>query len=351
MAPTALHPFARAAAGALVGAAALGGFVLFGAACATYTPPPQRTITENVTSSPSGAEIWAGPNEHKLTYWAKTPASDSNTGTSPSWNPWVYQARKKGYRTQTIHQAGGTQSRNIHFDLVPVPPIPTPPLVDYPAAESVAITEVKLDSNAKKRLPRAAKVAIMAFKEPGGSGAGSLVADTMILKMQLAGFDNVVDRDQIDQVMREQGLMAEDKTALSDLEVSKRLGEVLQADFFVFGAITEYASKSENVRLSPVIKPEEADRYQREHAAYQAYYQDAEESAPERAKTLQEWEIDYASKAKSSYINIARVGVTAKIIDVKTSKIAWVGFASVSDMRLQDASKRIVEAMITGFAE
>ena len=45
-------------------------------------------------------------------------------------------------------------------------------------------------------------------------------------------------------------------------------------------------------------------------------------------------------------MNIARVGVTAKVIDVKTGKIQWVGFASVADVRLQEGSKRVVEAML-----
>jgi hypothetical protein len=106
------------------------------------------------------------------------------------------------------------------------------------------------------------------------------------------------------------------------------------------------------VQLSPQIKDEELARYEQEYRAYTTFYQQNDElQRPERVKTLQEWEIDYASKAKSSYINIARVGMTAKIIEVKTSKIVWVGFASVSDMRLQEASKRIVEEMIPNFSE
>jgi hypothetical protein len=255
----------------ILSCATVGAFVIVDASCASSgnVGPTVYPVLE-INSDPEGADVFACRPDGSLQSLGKTPLRlnydapqhprperrDGCSGqvTSPAitvdpdhpvepggnaWKEWVYRLTKKGHAPlQVTERRSSGHTRRLNYTLEPLPKIPTPPLVDYPAPESVAITPVKIDSNAKKRLPKDAKVAIMAFKEPGGSGAGSLLADTLILKMQLAGFDNVVDRDQVDRVMREQNMMAEEKTQLSDLEVSKRLGEILQADYFVFGAIT-----------------------------------------------------------------------------------------------------------------
>jgi hypothetical protein len=128
-----------------------------------------------------------------------------------------------------------------------------------------------------------------------------------------------------------------------------KLGKIISAKYFIFGAITDYSAKSETVSISPVIVDSEKGRYQKEFSAYNAYYASEEEQPPLTLKSLQTWEMDYVSKPKSYYITIARVGITAKMVDVSSTKIMWVGIANTTDMRLQEAVKRIANTMIDDF--
>src|SRR6185369_155133 len=153
-------------------------------------------------------------------------------------------------------------------------------------------------------------------------GAGALVADSLILNLQRMGF-NVIDRELIESVLKEQDIIAEGKTNLSDLEVSKKIGQLFHADYFISGAITEYSAQSQNVSLSPIIPEAEKLRYLDEYNRYMKFYQDEEMTPPQIAKSIQEWELEYTSRPKSSFIDIAKVGITLKVVDIKTSRIVW----------------------------
>ncbi|HEX9077954.1 MAG TPA: CsgG/HfaB family protein [Desulfuromonadaceae bacterium] len=316
-------------------------------ACA---PPPQ-TIYVNVTSEPSGAKVLYGHSKDAIsTYLGVTPYSSSFTGEDPYWKAAFYRVEKKGYMPQTKYSAAVHGDRTIHFDLQPLPRFPTPPTVSYPEPESVAIAPLSLDIPEKNsfRMEPSSKVATMTFKQHEGSGAGALVADSLILNLQRMGY-NVIDREMIENVLKEQNIMAEGKTNLTDLEVSKKIGQIFNADYFISGAITEYSAQSQNISLSPVIPEAEKTRYVEEYNRYVKFYQDEEITPPQIPKTIQEWELEYASRPKSSFISIAKVGITLKVVDIKTSRIVWVGIAFTSDLRLQEGMRRIVDGMIRSF--
>lgn len=321
------------------------GFVIMGCG------PTYHTIYEYYQSTPSGAKIYYGSDRNNIsTYQCTTPCSDSTTGTNyvPSWNGGFYKAVKRGYQPSIQSLPRTSTNRTVRFDLEKLPKFPTPPQVRYPDPDTVAVTKPLLDANkhAGLRLTKKKTIAIINFKEPANSGAGSLMADSMILELKNRNF-KVVDRDQIEKLMREHGLMAGGKTKMTDLEISKKLGKLVQADYIVYGAITEYNAKSENISLSPVIRDSDLRRYDDEYRAYVDFYRDNEdvERMPSMPKSIQEWELDYASKAKNSYITIARVGVTAKMVDMKSSNIVYVGIANITDKRLQQGVRRIVNAM------
>ncbi|MCW8924610.1 MAG: CsgG/HfaB family protein [Gammaproteobacteria bacterium] len=319
------------------------GFVILGCG------PNYRTIYQTFKSTPAGAKIYYGSDRNNISnYKCTTPCSDSYTSTYPAWSANYYKAVKRGYQPSIQHQTYTTSNMSLTFDLEKLPRFPTPPKVRYPDPDTVAITKPLLDANkhAGLRLSKKQTIAIINFKEPANSGAGSLMADSMILELKNRNF-KVVDRDQIEKLMREHGLMAGGKTKMTDLEISKKLGKLVQADYIIYGAITEYSAKSENISLSPVIHDSDLRRYDEEYRAFVDFYRDNQdvERMPTMPKSIQEWELDYASKAKQSYITIARVGVTAKMVDMKSSNIVYVGIANVTDKRLQQGVRRIVNAM------
>ena len=325
------------------------GFVIGGCSSITY-------IYSNIDSDPQGADVYYGSSRNAITnHLGKTPYSNSTwaDGYQPSWNAGYYKIVKRGFKP-SITQVQKTYG-NLAFTvaLEPLPRMPDPPEFVYPSVEEVAITPLDIQANRSPGLTIQPKniIAVMAFQEPPGSGAGSLVADNLILDLQVKGY-NVVDREQIERIMREQGMMADGKTTLTDLEISTKLGKILKADYIIYGAITEYVSMSENVQLSPIISPNDRNRYQREYDEFVNFYTEfADDFAtlPTMPKKMREWEFEAAGNARRSYINIARVGVTAKIVNVSTSDIVWVGFASLQDLRIQQGMRRIVEGMTYSF--
>ena len=324
--------------------------VIWSLACARQ-PPPMRTLYTSVTSEPSGAKLTFGAKRETISsYLGLTPYSNSHTAQIPYWSEGFFRIEKKGYMPQTKYAEANRGNRQIHFDLVPLPKFPSPPKVVYPDPESVAIKPLSLDIPDVNsfRMDSNSKIATMTFRQHEGSGAGALVADSLILNLQRLGF-NVIDREMIESVLKEQDIIAEGKTTLSDLEVSKKIGQLFHADYFISGAITEYSAQSQNISLSPVIPPEEITRYTDSYNRYLKFYQDEEIAPPQIAKSIEEWELEYASRPKSSFISIARVGITLKVVDIKTSRIVWVGIAHTSDLRLQEGMKRIVDGMIKSF--
>lgn len=312
------------------------------------------------TSDPPQAKIYKAPNsegEFVAFYGGKkTPIKDSGQISNYShsydhWSEGCYQAKLDDYKDSEIICTSAGSHLVLHFNLELLPERPFPPKVVYPNPTDLAITPLNLDANkvGLDQISKDKKIAILPFKEPEGSGAGSLVADSIILNLQKRGYD-VVDRDQLEQLMREQGLMASGKTRLSDLEISKRLGKLVQADYFIYGAITEYSSSTENIRLSPTISAAEKVRYERQYREYTRYYRSIRRRPPEYVKAFQEWELQYAASGKSSLISISKVGVTSKIVDIQNSRIVWIGIANLSDKRLQAGMKRIVEGMVNNFA-
>ena len=316
-------------------------------------------ISLDITSNPPEAAIFFGKDIKKkkvnaVTELGNTPLhlskNDAETTSKPTWDKGFYKASLKGYRNKIIEVEETDKSYKINFDLVPLPIVPEPPAVSYPTPESVVITPVMLDNNKDQLLSisESDNIALLPFNEPAGSGAGSLMTDSLILSLKNRGY-KVVDRDSIERIMKEHGMLAERKTSADDLEMINKLGKIISAKYFIFGAITDYSAKSETVSISPVIVDSEKGRYQKEFSAYNAYYASEEEQPPLTLKSLQTWEMDYVSKPKSYYITIARVGITAKMVDVSSTKIMWVGIANTTDMRLQEAVKRIANTMIDDF--
>lgn len=316
--------------------------------------PPTVTISNSISSDPSGADLYWGRDRNNITnHLGKTPYYNTTSGYSPYWYAGYYKVVKRGYKPHIEEVTASYTDRQLNIVLEELPRRPEPPQFIYPSVEDVAVTPLDIEANRTPgfQIEKTDTIAVMAFDEPAGSGAGSLVADNLILDLQVKGF-NVVDREQIERIMREQGLMAEGRTQLTDLEISKKLGKLLQADYIIYGAITEYVSKSENIQLSPVIDPTDRNRYQREYDEFVNFYDefaDEFERLPAMPKTLREWEFDSAGNARRSYINIARVGVTAKIVDIETSDIVWVGFASLQDLRIQRGMSRVVDGLTYSF--
>ncbi|ACS80285.1 CsgG/HfaB family protein [Maridesulfovibrio salexigens] len=240
------------------------------------------------------------------------------------------------------------------------PAYPIPPKSIYETIQEAVVTPMNLDSFRmhKRPLTKEKTFAIMNFRANDNT-SGSMVSDRLIIELKTKGY-HVIDREEIDKVVREQAMMSEHKTGLTDLEIAQRIGRLVHADYFVFGSVTDKYTDSLNISLNRIIVKNDIPRYDRDVEMFESerseYEMESDKFASrtgimlpelERAKTIDEWQEDYYAKPKRTFSTISRIGLTAKVVDVKTSQIFWVGQAGVSDTGMQDGLKRVVRAMIS----
>lgn len=258
----------------------------------------------------------------------------------------------------------------------PTPPdLPEPPKARYESLEEAVVTPVVLNSNrggGDYNLSKTDAIAIMSFAQTGSAGSGALVADAIILELQRRGY-KVIDRDQIEKIIKEQSRIGEGLTGLSDIEMAKKIGKLVSADYFLIGSVTEYASESRDIPLAKVIVQSDVERYQNEimeRNKKQTEWQNECDKANKKIKynqemgahnqtlydckwvkaaSIDEWQEKYYNENRKVYSPVARVGLTAKLINVSTTQILWVGQANISDTNLQRGMTRITSKMVDDF--
>ena len=317
-----------------------------------------KTIRLKVISTPPGAVILFGKDENNITKeLGPTPYSESKTDAAsdqkPYWEKGFYKALLKGYRPKVIASDLSEENKDVSFELEPLPRSPEPPKFEYPDKKSVAWKPVALDAykNPDFDLSSGIALVVMNFKENNAKDVGGLVADSFILKLQRKGFV-VIERELIEKAITDLKVPAStEKKSLSGIELIKDLSEPLKTRYFLIGTINEYMSINENIIINPFIPDKEKERYQKEYDAYTAYFKSENIPNPQPAKTLQEWELEFNTKSQTIPMAVARVGITAKILDVKSGKAVWTGIGNVSDDGLQKGLNGLLAAMADSIAE
>lgn len=200
------------------------------------------------------------------------------------------------------------------------------------------------------------RIAILSFKQPDQTQAGALISDMFTALLQKEGYQ-VLERENIDKVLREQEIIESRKTSLTDLEIADRLGNLISADYMVFGAVTLYQVKPQSVLLPVRIRDEDRDEYEKDYLKYKERYMnrtrfmfwlsEEEKSKQFRRKiqplSLQELDRQYGERTKKESHIIASIGVSAKVVDVKSGEIVWLGQGETNDLNVVDATRRILE--------
>lgn len=324
-------------------------------------PPPLHdyidVISASISSNPNvqGADVYWGLTRQDITaHVGTTPYTHRVRSISNVWPAGYYKIIKSGYKPAIVNVASSAEFKRQNIvNLMPLPKQPTPPQFSFPDPKKVAVTDLAIEADRKASfyIKKEDTIAVIAFKEPVGSGAGSLVADNMILDFLVKGY-NVVDREQVERVMREQGMLANGHIKLTDAVVSKKLAKLINADYLIYGAITEYVSQSETIQLSLQVDPSVRNRYVKERNEFINFYDEFANDfthLPTMPKTIQAWQKEAATNTQSSTLSIARVGVMTKIIDVNTAKEVWTGSASLQDLRIQAGMRRLVKGLNHSF--
>lgn len=250
----------------------------------------------------------------------------------------------------------------------------TDPVLNFNQVDPIQLRYKSKDSNTSDTT-----FAVLAFASPGdftGTG-GSLVSDTFYISLAQRGV-SIIEREKIKEIMAEQKI-ARKNSAIS-AEEAKRIGIIAGADYMLFGAVTEYKSETRDVRLGRFIPEKEIQRYAADHEAYQRSYADYQMAqarylkeveqynqmqmamlstahiypqsqnpyaSQTRAKTLEEWEDEVQNRSgRNALATVASIGITARVINVQTGEIVWVGQGAKRHIQLQEGTQILVNKLV-----
>ncbi|NEQ77420.1 MAG: hypothetical protein F6K23_33055 [Okeania sp. SIO2C9] len=251
---------------------------------------------------------------------------------------------------------------NTFFSVKP----PYPPRTKYGTPEEVIITPPSINSvkrsNSKGAiLNKDTKVAVFRFETPEGTQGGTLVSDMLASLLQKNNFE-VVERENIERILREQNLIDEEMTDLENLDVAKRLGKLVAVDYMIFGAVTLYKSEPQTIYLPIRIKDEDREEYENDYNKYRQYYIDniynilsfwvskkqklKKLRVEKEVLSIEELETEISKLSIREFRVVASVGISAKLVDVKTGQITWLGQGETNDFTTVAATRRILEEFL-----
>jgi len=145
------------------------------------------------------------------------------------------------------------------------------------------------------------KIAVLEASKGGQEQVGA--ADIMSLKLLDHGF-NVIERSKIRDVMEENKLKIKDD---QDVRVARELGKLLNVNSIMIMGISELTQSQQNI----------PGRFFK----------------PPRIET------------------VVSAGITARLVDIQTSEVIWVGAATTQDKSMQKSLMRISNQMIANITD
>ncbi|MHB2025979.1 MAG: CsgG/HfaB family protein [Elusimicrobiota bacterium] len=176
-------------------------------------------------------------------------------------------------------------------------------------------------------------VAILGFKDyPGSAGSGQMVSQIFQTYLLSLGY-NVIERQQVQSVLREQSFDLSGNVNLSSIVSA---GKLLGADELVLGDITDFKDSSEQTVMVDVP---------------------TEHSRPIFGPVGKGFGIVGMNVWQSNNVVPqtqtipAKVGLSARMTGVKTGEILWSGTASADGGSLSAASQNVSRRLIMALAD
>ena len=183
------------------------------------------------------------------------------------------------------------------------------------------------------------RIGIMGFSSPYNdlSGVENLFAKYLIE----SGF-KVVERAQLEEVLQEHNISV---SGYLSPATTKKIGEILGVDVLLVGEVSSYTPTRKEITLVSTHKAE----------AKPVYAQTIQQR-PDGQKTAQLQQVSTAYSERtdvrpSEYTINAQVGIIAKLVDVETAEIVWIGSLSQDSSSALSAADSIARRLIKSFTK
>lgn len=183
------------------------------------------------------------------------------------------------------------------------------------------------------------RIGVMGFSSPysGLSGVENLFAKYLIE----SGF-KVVERAQLEQVLGEHNISV---SGYLSPATTKKIGEILGVDVLLIGEVTSYTPTRTELALVSTRRTESHPVYaqgirQLPDGSYAAYTQNVGT------------QYTHSTDVRPSQYTIdAQVGIIAKLVDVETAEIIWIGSLSQESSSALDAADSIARSLVKSFTK
>jgi len=187
------------------------------------------------------------------------------------------------------------------------------------------------------------KVAVLAFNpSPDNPNSGVMVADIFAKNLLRTGYD-VVERNDLAKVLAEQKL---DTVGAISNDQLRTIGKVSGVDAIITGSVPVYTparkevvlvnetSFNTNTTYNTVKRPKPNKS---EGQTNQEYYNETQKTV---TRTFNEQDTPV------THIIDAEIGITAKMIDVKTGEVIWIASDTYEGTNIQTAAEYLVSSLV-----
>ncbi|MDE2314709.1 MAG: hypothetical protein KGL04_11110 [Elusimicrobia bacterium] len=176
-------------------------------------------------------------------------------------------------------------------------------------------------------------VAVLGFSDyPGAPGSGQMVSQIFEPYLLTLGY-NVVERQQVQSVLQEQSF---DLSGAVDMATTQQVGKLLGADALIMGSLTYFTDTSQQTVL--VDMPQEHAR---------PIFGPVGKKGEVGIVGMNTWQTN--NVVPQTQTTPAQVGISVRMVSVKTGSILWTGTVSSTGSDLnaaaQNASQSLIEAL------
>lgn len=202
------------------------------------------------------------------------------------------------------------------------------------AACGTATVATKSDFDFK----RVKRAAVISFADHSGRpGSGEVLSGAFEQGLLAAGYD-LIERDQVEKILREKKLGARDPKA------AKVLGTVLGVDALLFGRITDYREPHEVLTRADVVDTHQDPIYVRRTKRVQ---QADGSFARTEVTELQGYRTTRVVRREPRTVTTyGRLGVSARLVYVPTGEVLWTGSDASSVYTFEEAARSVADSIL-----
>lgn len=197
------------------------------------------------------------------------------------------------------------------------------------------------------------RVAVLRFDDyPRRRGSGDLVASVFEGQLLRAGY-SLVERRRVERILDEQRLGS---SGAVDPKTARKLGKILGVDAFLLGSVTEFqravreqfTTKVEDVRREPIVR--RVKKRKRVSSGVPPVTQD-EWVEYEEDEIVGYNTIRSVRDVPQTRVEPAQVGVAARLVDVTTGEVLWVGSTTETGFSTEEAAQAAAERILEAARE